>query len=299
MKKLSFFLFVASALFAGEIRIGSGDMGFSGGFLGFDKKVTEGITTFGYEQNHKNIFGSKSFYCYNITWYDSDHFKQMQSIYNTGVNQLFSWMPPIVSSNVFVPTMDYRLQGLDASLSLGYDLSHKDENNYFGIGGYLGINLPWIDSQKDSSYLDNIPAGIDVNKLYDFYKVSKTDIQTYKLGVGIYTKTSLTSTLSVYANGVYAYQTGSMENDYAKSDFNVDGTYKSLDIGLRYSPYQKNHRFLEITWSPRVYITAGYKLERWSVDDVAIDISGMGINMPKTTMKFDTDIGYLGFGYSF
>jgi len=299
MKKILLSVLVANSLFSGELRYGHGTMGFEGGFLGFTGKVTEGIDTFSFEQNHKNLFGSKTFYAYSITWYDSEHFKQMQSMYNTGVNQVVSWMPSTVSNNIFIPTMDYRLQGLDASVSLGYDLYHLDENNYFGVAGYLGINLPWIDSQKDSSYLDDLPAGVDANDLYDYYKASKTDIKTYKIGVGIYSRTSLAPSLSGYLNAVYAYQTGSISNDYAKSDFDVDGTYKALDIGVRFQPYEKDHKWLGITWSPRVYVTVGYKMERWSVDDVAIDISGMGLSMPKTTMKFDTDVGYVGVGYSF
>jgi len=299
MKKLALSLAILSSLSAVEFRYGHGDMSFTGGFLGFTQTVTEGIDTFSLEETHKNILSSKTFYAYSITWYDSEHFKQMQSTYNTGVNQAVSWMPSIVSDEVFIPTMDYRLQGLDASLSLGYDLYHIDENNYFGVGGYLGINLPWIDSQKDSSYLDDLPAGVDANKLYEFYKASKTDITTYKLGLGLYARKSIMPSISGYLNAIVAYQTGSIENDYAHSDFSVDGTYKSLDLGIRFQPYERDHRLFGVTWSPRVFVTAGYKMERWSVDDVAIDISGMGLSMPKTTMKFDTDVGYLGVGYSF
>jgi len=298
MKKTLFCLALATSLFSGELRYGHGSMSFTGGFLGFEQTVSEGIDTFSFEQNHKNVLGSKTFYAYSLTWYDSQHFKQMQSMYNTGVNQTFSWMN-LSGTDTFIPTMDYRLQGLDASLSIGYDLYHKDENNYFGVAGYLGINLPWIDSQKDSSYLDNLPAGVDKNKLYDLYKASKTDIKTYKVGLAVYSRTKLAPTLSGYLNAIYAYQTGNISNDYAHSDFDVDGTYKALDIGVRFQPYEKNYRWLGITWSPRVYLTAGYKMERWSVDDVAIDISGAGMSMPKTTMKFDTDIGYVGVGYSF
>ena len=299
MKKISLSVLLALSLSAGEIRIGQGSMSFTGGFLGFNQTVSEDITTYSFVQNHKNLFGSKTFYAYDVTWYDSVHFKQMQSMYNTGVNQVFSWIPAGAVSSTFIPTMDYRLQGLDASLSLGYDTYHEDENNYFGIGGYLGINLPWIDSQKDSSALSNLPVGVDANELYKYYKASKTDIKTYKLGVTFRGRKSLAPSFSGYINGVVAYQTGSIENDYAKSSFTVDGTYSSLDLGVRFQPYEKDHEWLGITWSPRIFVVAGYKLERWSVDDVAIDISGMGMSMPKTTMKFDTDVAYVGAGYSF
>jgi len=300
MKKYSLLLLasLSASLVAGEFRYGQGSMSFTGGFLGFEKSVSEDIYTISFVENHKNILGSKSFYAYDITWYDSKHFKQMQSYYNTGVSQAFSWMPGS-STQTFVPTMDYRLQGLDIGFSLGYDLYNKDENNYFGIGGYIGINLPWIDSQKDDSYLDDLPVGVDANELYKYYKASKTDIMTYKLGVTFRGRRSLAPSLSAYANAVVAYQTGSVENDYANSDFNVDGSYSSLDIGMRFQPYEKDHKWLGITWSPRAFLTLGYKMEKWSVDDVAIDISGMGMQMPKNTMEFDTDTVYMGVGYSF
>ncbi len=299
MKKISFSLLLALSLSAGEIRIGQGSMSFTGGFLGFDQTVSEDITIYSYVQNHKNFFGSKTFYAYDVSWYDSDHFKQIQSMYNTGVSQTFSWLPVGSTTSTFIPTMDYRLQGLDASLSIGYDTYHEDENNYFGIGGYLGINLPWIDSQRDSSSDSDIPASVDTAELYKYYKASRTDIKTYKLGVTFRGRKSLAPSFSGYLNGVFAYQTGSIKNDYAKSDCSVNGTYTSLDLGVRFQPYEKDHEWLWITWSPRVFVVAGYKLERWSVDDVAIDISGMGMSMPKTTMKFDTDVVYLGAGYSF
>ena len=299
MKKITLSLLLCSALFSGELRFGHGTMKFTGGFLGFTQSVSEGIDTFTFEQNHKNILGSKTFYAYNLTWYDSQHFKQMQSMYNTGVSQSFNWLLGGATPTTFVPTMDYRLQGLDASLSLGYDMYNLDENNYFGVGGYLGINLPWVDVKKDSHYLDNLPSGVDSSKLYKYYKDSKTDIKTYKLGIALYGRKSLVPSLSFYSNFILAYQTGSISNDYANSSMDVDGSYTSLDLGVRFQPYEQDFKLWKVTFSPRLYITAGYKMERWSVDDVAIDISGMNMKMPKTTMKFDTDTAYLGFGYSF
>jgi len=300
MKKLSLFLLGTLSLFSGEFRYGYGDMTFEGGFLGFSQSVTEHIDTYSYEESHKNMLGSQWFYAYSITWYDSKHFQQMQSTYNNTVTNIGSKFFPSTPSNaLFIPTMDYRLKGFDASLSLGYDLYHEDENNYFGLAGYLGIDLPTIDTKKSDNYTATLPSGVDTSLLEKYFLPSQTDIKTYKIGMGFYGRKALMPMLSLYANGVFAYQNASIENDYAKSDFSVNGTYGSFDIGLRFQPLEEEYEVMGITWSPRVYVTAGYKLERWQLDDVAIDISGMGIQMAPTDMSIDTDIFYLGIGYSF
>jgi hypothetical protein len=314
MKKIALSLITTLSLFSGEFRYGHGDMTFSGGFLGFNQDVTEDIDTYTLVETHKNITGSKMFYAYSITWYDSAHFKQMQSAYNGTVTTYSSIIPsptdttdttttstPVETTGdtLYIPTMDYSLQGLDASFSLGYDLYKKDENNYFGIAGYLGIDLPTIDSQKDSDYESTLPDDADREILKQFFLPSETDIMIYKIGAAFYSRASIVPTLSVYANGVYAYQTGNIENDYADSDFDVDGTYASLDIGLRFQPVEEDYKVLGITWSPRVFVTAGYKMERWKLEDVAIDISGMGLEVASSDMKIDTDIFYLGIGYTF
>jgi len=301
MKKISLFLLGTISLFSGEFRYGYGDMTFNGGFLGFSQSVTEHIDTYSYEESHKNMLDSKWFYAYSITWYNSEHFQQMQSTYNNTVNTIannFFFSTP-ADSSVFIPTMDYQLKGFDGSLSVGYDVYHKDENNYLGLAGYLGIDFPTIDSAKSDSYTTTLPSGVDQDLLEKYFLPSQTDITTYKIGIGFYGRKAIMPMLSLYANGIIAYQRGSVSNDYADSDFSVNGSYGALDVGLRFQPLEDNYEVLGITWSPRVYLTAGYKLERWQLDDVAIDISGMGIQMAPTDMSIDTDIVYFGIGYSF
>jgi len=302
MKKLLITIFVlVLSSYGTEFRFGTGNMGFTGGFLGFSHKVTENITTFSLVELHKNISKYHTFYSYEITWYDSDHFKQMQSYYNSTVNsanEALNQIPFINRANIYIPTMDYTLQGLDAGISLGYDPYFEDENNYFGIGGYLGINLPWIDSKKDSSS-SSLPIDVDAATVEKFFKDSKTKIKTYKLGITFKGRKAIAPSFSAYFDSVLAYQVGNVKNDYAKADFDVDGTYTSFDIGIRFQPFEKNYDLSVITLKPRVFVTLGYKYQKWDVKDIAIDISGMGIKFPETTMKFDTNLAYLGVGYSF
>ena len=302
MKKILIVALFSSTLFSGEFQIGKGSMSFTGGMLGLTQTISEDITSYSLVSNHSNIGSTKTFYAYNFTWYDSKHMKQMQGIYNTGITQVNNSFSPnlLTGKSIYIPTMDYRLQGLDASISLGYDLINKDENNYLGVAGYIGISTPWISATKGDDPLPvSLPPQTSSN-IYNYYKDSETKIKTYKLGVALYSRTKLTSSLSGYLNAIYAYQTGSISNSYAKSDFDVNGHFTSFDFGLRFQPYEKNFDLGFFTLSPRVFATLGYRQNSWTYDDAAINISGMSsVKFPKTTMKIDTHIGYIGFGYSF
>jgi len=297
MKKRALLLLATLSLYSEEIRYGHGTMDFSGGFLGLNKTISESVDIYSIEENHKNIFSSNVFYSFNLTLYDSKKLKQMQNIYNTGINQAVSWMP-FVSGDIFVPTIDYRIKGVDASISIGYDLIHKSENSYFGVAPYLGINLPTISSSSDNSFV-SIPDNIDTSVLKDFYKASDTDITTFKLGASFYSSYEIKKSISIYLNGAYAYQTGSIANSYINSDFSVDGTYSSLDAGLKFSPLDKDYKLLGITLSPRLYMTLGAKYDKWDIDDVALDISGLNLKTPKSTMSIENKSAYFGVGYSF
>ncbi len=314
MKKLFLFILFISLLEGSEFEFGKGSMSFTGGMLGLTQTISEDISSYSLISNHSNIGNSKIFYAYNFTWYDSKHLKQFQQIYNTGIQQaqnvINSFSPftsnlPLIgnaisNTKIFIPTIDYRLQGLDASVSLGYDIVKKDENNYLGIAGYLGISTPWISATKAN---DPLPISLPTSKknmIYQYYKDSKTEIETYKIGLAIYSRVKLIPTLSAYLNGIYAYQTGSISNDYAKSDFDVDGHFTSIDMGVRFQPYEKDFDLGWLTLSPRIFVTAGYRHNSWTYDGASINISGMPtIKFPKTNMQIDTDIGYFGVGYSF
>ncbi|NPA10952.1 MAG: hypothetical protein GXO62_01760, partial [Epsilonproteobacteria bacterium] len=54
-----------------------------------------------------------------------------------------------------------------------------------------------------------------------------------------------------------------------------------------------------ITFSPKLYFTAGYRYSKWIVKDLAIDITGNDIEFSKSDLEMSTSIGYLGVGYSF
>lgn len=297
MKKILLSTTLVASLFASEIQYGHGTMDFKGGFLGLTGTLSEDIDTVSFLQNHSNIASSKFFYAYNLTYYSSKHFKQAQNFYNTTRSQIISWMLGGATASTFIPAMDYEIKGLDASVSVGYDLLHKNENNYLGIAAYLGINTPTIDSKKDMSKT-SIPLTVNPAQLSYYFLASKTDITTYKIGAAIYSRFSIAPSLSIYTNAILAYQKADVKNSYARANFSSHGIYKALDIGLRFQPVEKDYKVLGLTLSPRLYLTTGFKYEQWDIKDMSVDISGMGIKYSPSKMQITSKTAYVGIGYS-
>jgi len=291
MYKLGLIAALASSLNAGETQIGRGTFTLEGGFVGLTQSIDADITTYTISEFHKKIpFQDIGFfYGYGITWYDSNRLVQLQKTVNKYANSM-SQNP----AKITVPSIDYRMQGLDAHILLGEDLIHEDENNYFGIGLMLGVSLPWIDSKKDSSN-NNALSDAAANLMMQ----SKTKLSTFKIGPSFVAMKSLGKYVSVYVSGTYAYQTGSIKNGYAKADFSATGTYKELDIGLKFQPISEDYDLGLITLSPRLYATLGYKYKEWKLRDVSINAMGTGGKFDKMDFKMNTKTAYMGVGYSF
>ncbi len=72
-------------------------------------------------------FGEKFFYGYDFNWYDSKDLIQAQKNYNN------------FASGLSIPQMEYRVKGLDINIRAGYDVIHKDQDNFLGgLGGKVG-----------------------------------------------------------------------------------------------------------------------------------------------------------------
>jgi len=299
-RSLLVFLGVSNLLLASEFQYGSGTFGMEGGFLGLTNRIDTDVTTYSMVTRHANALGDY-FYGYDLTWYDSKTMTQAQHDYNDFANNGNNMMG--MNNNVVasVPSMDYRLQGLDANVRLGYDVLHKDDDNYLGVGAIVGISLPWIDSSKNSSSANDNGANSVLGDFID----TKTSIQTYKAGVTVnFQKTLIDNKLSLYGVGSYAMQTGKIENDYLNSDYSVDGTFQEYNVGLYFTPFTETYKWGFLTLSPRIYGTLGYKYSKWSVDKMSINMSGHEIDSNilsplETKFNMDSSIGYFGVGYSF
>ncbi len=300
-----------SFLMASELQYGSGTFGMKGGFLGLTSEMTTDIESFSFVERHSN-FAGEMFYGYDFTWYDSTMLRSAQHTYNDMADSFNGMMPS--ASPMSVPAMEYRVKGLDLNFKLGYDVIHQDQDNFLGVGVLVGLSMPWIDSAEDDSvagdsavpsfdfYTENSDTFVDAKELFD---KSQTELMTYKIGPTInFQKSLLGNKVSFYGSLSYAYQTGYIKNDYANSDFTVDGTFQEYNFGLYFTPFTETYKWGWLTLSPRIYATLGYKYSSWDLDEVSIDISGAHLSsdvLDPLAMEFgmDTSVAYLGVGYSF
>lgn len=296
LKKLSLLLIATLSLQASEVEYGHGTLNIKGGFIGLDSTISADITTYSLIEHHKNIFASTWFYRYNLTWYDSKTMVQGQNTLNSQITQANNLLNQ-AGGNVKVPTiptLDYRLQGLDVNLVLGKDLYHKNENTFFGIGLMVGVSLPWIDSEKSD---DNDDSSSD--DAMDLMKKSKTKMLTYKIGPSISASASLNKHFMVYGSATYAYQTGTLKNDYAHADLTVNGIFQEYDVGIKVQPFSQDYKVSFLTLSPRLYGTLGYRYTDWTLNDVNIDVTGTNQKFTQTDFSSDNSVIYFGIGYDF
>lgn len=277
-------LFSSSApVMAGEFNYGQGSMSMEGGFLGLQNSIKDDVTVYSLKAQHSNLFGSQAFYSYRLSWYDSKEMVNGQQTFNS--TSFFNVTTPFI-----LPKMDYRLQGLDANLSLGYDVIHKGERDFLGLGVLLGLSTPWIDGKKSSS--DSSSNTISVPD-------SKTEFWTYKIGPTLVMRKSLGSYFSVYGSLAYAYQTVHVKNTQLDISTDVNGDFSSYDFGLRFQPVSADYKLGWFTLSPRFYATAGLRNSQWTVKDLAIDVSNQNLPLPESDLKFKADTYYLGIGFDF
>jgi len=290
-KSVIIILSLSTLLTATEFQYGDGTFSMKGGFVGLTDTIDTDINSYTLTDRHSNI--GNFFYGYDFTWYDSDTLRQNQDSYNgisSDLNNLFQ-------NGSSLPTLEHRFKGLDANLRVGYDILHKNQDNFLGLGLLLGISIPTIDSASSDSDSDS-------SDVMGLIEDSETEISTYKIGATINFQKAFTKQLSIYGIGSYAYQTGNIKNDYADSDYSVDGTFQEYNLGLYFSPFTEKYQWGWLTLSPRIYATLGYKYVKWDVDDVAINLTGQEMSSEvldpfATKFTMDTSIGYFGLGYSF
>ena len=281
---------VATFAISAEVQWGHGTIDLKGGFLGLSETISDDIDTYSFVESHKNIFSSNWFYSYDITLLDSSKLKQLQQNYNTTASTINSFLGAD-NGYITIPELEYRIAGADVGFALGYDLLHKSDRDYLGVGIYTGLSVPYIKSEKSTS------RTVAVNlEMAEYFEESQTDFLTYKIGVGLYAQKSINDMISIYGNTVYAYQRANIENDYANADFDVDGTYFEAGAGIKFHVIKTDTSLL----SPRLYGTIGWKYRKWKVDDVALNISGISaLETPKSDMEFSTNTFTIGIGYSF
>jgi hypothetical protein len=280
------FAALACTVFGGEIRYGSGTFEIEGGFLGFTASKSTDIESYSLVEQHKNVKDSMWYYAYNLTWFDSKRLQQVQQTLQTGYAQF------IPSGKDIVPSLDYNFEGFDAQGVVGYDFYHASENTYAGAGLMFGISTPWIDSQKSGD--SSTDPAYD-----DLYEKSKTEILTFRAGPSIEVSKALGSIFLIYGSATIGYQFGSVKNNYARTDANVQGWFDAVDVGLRLQALSYDKDMGWFTLSPRLYATVGFRYTYWQLNDLAIDTSGSGIVFGESDLKISTSTVYAAIGYSF
>ena len=298
-KSILLILGITSSIFASEFDYGNGTFSMKGGFIGLEGGIDTDLSTFSLSNRHNNAFG-KFFYSYDLTWYKSKTMRQVEKRYNSYASQANNFLIDNGLSNITIPSINHQLEGLDVNIRLGYDILHKNQDNYLGAGFMVGLSTPWIDDMVNF-IKNNKSSG---NGGLDLYKKSKTKIKTYKIGPSINFQKSFNKNISLYGLASYAYQTGDIKNSYAKANYSVDGTFQEYNFGLYFTPFTSNYKFGFLNLSPRLYATIGYKYYKWDVDKMSINLTGHDFNsdmMESLGGKFnmDSSLGYFGVGYSF
>jgi len=103
----------------------------------------------------------------------------------------------------------------------------------------------------------------------------------------------------LYGSACYAYQTGTLKNDYAQSDLKVDGIFQEYDAGIKFVPFAQDYKTKYITLSPRLYASLGYRYTNWTLNDIAIDVTGLGHTFIQTDFTSSNSVLYFGIGYDF
>ncbi|SNZ03888.1 hypothetical protein SAMN06265182_0498 [Persephonella hydrogeniphila] len=278
------FVFLACVLFllsfwakGAEFRYGKGNFSVESDILGSSDKVEEDISTYSISEEHKNIFGSRLFYGFNLTFLSSKKEQKIIDLYNT------SYDP----TPGYKPKMSYKLEGFDGQIDIGFDLL-SSEKGYLGFSGLLGISLP---------YIKNYNSDNNNNLTKQAIPDSKTKIKTYRVGGSIKAGYEIFPRIQIFGFISYAYQTGKVENDCWNIDASVNGTYFTAGGGIKAFLVKKKMKILFVPISPQLYLTAGYKYDKWTVKDAKIN--NIALNVSKDDIIITDSYGFLGVGYSF
>ncbi len=279
-----------------DIEFGKGDFSMEMAVLGFSGKVNTDITTITLNETHRNIFDSRFFFNFDLTYFQSDTEKKMLDLYNRFADDACSMcdlcpFPPCSYCADFCsqcPFGKYEVVGFDINFGLGYDLwQSENKKSYLGAGVILGATFPWIKGKR----------AVDYSKDFmDLMRDTKTDVMTFKFGPQLRGAYEIIPGLVVHGDTAIAFQKAWVKNDSFYIDASVEGSFFTFNAGLDYYPLISQKNKLS-----NFYITAGFRYKKWLVKDVEIENISIRnlIMVPVSDLKMDTTIGYIGAGYEF
>jgi hypothetical protein len=281
---------------ASEIQMGSGTMSMQAGIFGLESAIESSVNVLTLKENHANLFKSDVFYNYSLSTYKSGKFQNENNSLST-----------IGGGDISLPNTDYSWDGIDAQLTLGYDVFKESEFDYLALGVSLGIALPYIgnngtgDSSSTSSTTTTVPFG--TTSSVDFI-ASDTELTAYKIGPKLLFSKSLNPITSVYGEVSYATQRIEVKNSPLKMAYSTSGDYYSYGLGMRYMPLRtkKEIGFDSIgyfTIEPSLYFTLGVNYAELTMDKLNVDLTGMKYSVDSAKTRISSTTLNLGVGYSF
>jgi len=272
---------LASSANALDLRYGQGDFEWNAGsnLLG-EHSVTLDDKIMSISEEHSNFTDSPWYYFGNIDMHNSDTLDKITDVADRIVGSL-----PISPDDIAPFPSSFKVTGVDFDIGIGYDIA-KDENGYLGIGLMTGISTPFMEMHN---YLE---AYEYLNTLLE---ETSTDVQTYKFGLSIQGSYNITNEFSIYGTGIYAMQTGTLDNDLISSSIDIDGTYSSFDAGLKFYPSGI------VDNETNFYINFGYAYKHWEIDDMNVNIGNiLPINLSSVVnTDMTSDYLYVGIGMTF
>lgn len=289
MKKGLLFLLVLF-LNATEFEYGHGSFNIEFGALGMNKNHSEKIKIFSILQSHKNIFSSKWFYSYRISWFKSNTIKTVVNDYNSAAESingvLNKTIPVIGNPNLGNGSTDSNNSDGSSNDSIGN--TGNTNNGTASDSQTLNPNLPDIPVKDLNSSLkipqlvnlSNKIRGLDINIVFGRDLINK-DIQDTYLGIGFLTGITLP----------YIKSSSDSNNDYLKKSKTKIITYKLG--GIIKGGYLLNS-FMQVYGD----ISYSYQTARVKNDELNINSKSSGNNFlgdlgVKFQLKGKKDLGWI------
>lgn len=287
---------MSSSSWASEVQYGSGNMNLQGGFLGLETEINSPVTTYTLKEQHANIFRSDWFYNYQATYYSAQSLDSAGGLTSSGLG-----------GDLLLDETDYELSGIDAQVTLGYDVYKRGPQDYVGFGVSLGIATPYLKNSGDGTADGDEESGSESATPVPFVNggsatdiiASSTDFFGYKIGPKVMASKSFGEYASFFAEASYAWQTMNVENSTLNLDTNINGTYFSYGVGMRYQPISTKKDLGFMTIEPALYMTFGVNYAQLLMDDLNVDLSGNNYAVEDSELKMDSTTLYFGLGYAF
>ncbi len=271
MKKTVLILTLLTTIYSVEFTSSKGTYNIKAGMFGIYGTLSTDVNIYSIKEP-KYKLDNNWFYGYDISIYNSQSLIKIED----------------TISSFFPLDIAHKVGGLDINLQAGKDIYRQDDSS-FGVSVVTGISMPWINTDITQEIISN---------LWDLSKATQTTLNTYKFGVGANMEKKLYNNISIGARGVYAYQTGTIENDIINSSFEADGVYKEIDLSI-VGINRENIDLGIITLPANIYTTLGYRYKSWRLDDTNIDVMGIGMGFSAGDFDMSLDEVYLGVGYKF